>query len=428
MRKNLTVLTITAFLSGIYQSMVQVVWQPYALSLGASISTLGLLNSLGGYGGLVTSLVQPVGGWLSDQTGHKKFVVWSSVVASVALGFYFIAGRAGRWELLMPAVILMGASALARPARTALVAESSDETRRGTAYSLVFLASVLPGIFAPVLGGYIAEQTGRPTVFFVGLLLELVALAVIVRWLSESHVLVLEPITLGQVIGVFRRAVLPPPHLRAFFLCIAGDSFVWGVGLGVLFGVLSRDYGFSDAQLGMLNSASSLTMALSQLPLGWVIDRYGAKPLIVLSEALGIPLMLMWLTHKEVSWFVASFALFGLVGATWMPAVMTYLMANTSPGSRSEAIGQLSAFRGLIAFPAPALGGLLYEWGGLRAPVLFNLIGIIILMFALALFVRGQTPTDLESQPVFRISQAGVSIPADEQRWHKLRNPGSGCD
>ncbi len=394
MHKNLVVLTATAFLSGIYQSVVQTVWQPYALSLGASIPTLGLLNSLGGYGGLVTSLVQPIGGWLSDRTGHKPFVVWASAAAIAALGFYFMAGQVGQWTLLIPAVILMGISALSRPSRGALVAESSDETSRGSAYSLVYVATVLPGIFAPPLGGYVSEHLGRPIVFLVGLAFEVVSLAMVIRWLRESRMIHSIPVGWRQMFCVFRRAAAPPPHLRAFFLCMAGDSFVWGASFGVLFGVLSKAYGYTDAQLGTLNSVSSVTMVLTQALLGRFIDRYGAKPSLVLSEALGIPLMIIWLTQTDFAWFVASFALFGLVGATWGPAVMTYLTSQSPAGSRSEAIGQLSAFRGLIAFPSPTVGGLLYEWGGFGAPVIFTLVGVIILMFALAFAVQEKSRTN----------------------------------
>ncbi len=124
------------------------------------------------------------------------------------------------------------------------------------------------------------------------------------------------------------------------------------------------------------------------MPLGRLVDRYGTKASLVLSEAIGLPLIIIWLTQTRFEWFLASFALFGLVGATWGPAVMTYLAEHTPAGSRSEAIGQLSAFRGLIAFPSPAIGGLLYEYGGLRVPVAVTLVGVVILMLALALFLK----------------------------------------
>src|SRR5512136_2741895 len=89
-RNNLAILSASGFLSGIHTNMVSVVWQPFALSLGASIPMLGLLTSLGGMGGIVTSLVQPVGGWLADRAGRKPFIVWASVVLIAAYASYML--------------------------------------------------------------------------------------------------------------------------------------------------------------------------------------------------------------------------------------------------------------------------------------------------------------------------------------------------
>jgi MFS family permease len=89
----------------------------------------------------------------------------------------------------------------------------------------------------------------------------------------------------------------PPPGLFGFFLCLAGDSFAWGISLGILFGMFSETYGLSDAQLGLMTSVMSVSMAVSQLPVGRLVDRYGCKPSMVFSEAIGLPLMLMWVSR-----------------------------------------------------------------------------------------------------------------------------------
>ena len=70
-RRNVLVLTALEFLRGTGQSMLRAIWQPFVLSLGASMSELGLLESLGGFRGLANSLVQPIGGWVSDRRGRK---------------------------------------------------------------------------------------------------------------------------------------------------------------------------------------------------------------------------------------------------------------------------------------------------------------------------------------------------------------------
>jgi len=387
LRDNLAVLSASGFLSGVHTNMVSVVWQPFALSLGASIPMLGLLTSLGGFGGIVTSLVQPIGGWLADRAGRKPFIVWSSVVLIAGYVLYTLAGILGIWALLIPGIILLGVSQLSRPARTSITAESVTVEQRGTGFSIVQVATVLPGIFAPVLGGFIADHATATAIFPVCIIFEGLALFLAARYLRETHA-PHESAAWADLWAVIKRAVVPPGGMVGFYLCIAGDSFVWGIGLGVLFGMFKETYGFSDAQLGVMTSAMSISMVLTQLPVGRWVDRYGCKPSMVISEALGIPLMLLWAFASRWEILVASYALFGLVGSTWGPAVMTYVAARIPPHERAEAMGRMSAFRGVLAFPSPFIGSLLYERGGIRLPILVTLAGIVVVTMGIIVLIQ----------------------------------------
>ncbi len=51
-------------------------------------------------------------------------------------------------------------------------------------------------------------------------------------------------------------------------------------------------------------------------------------------------------------------------------------------------MGRLSAFRGLIGFPAPYIGGLLYDRFGFQAPILANLVGVVIALVAVVVAVK----------------------------------------
>src|SRR5512136_3117892 len=140
LKNNLAILSASGFLSGIHTNMVSVVWQPFALSLGASIPSLGLLTSLGGFGGIVTSLIQPVGGWLADRMGRKPFLMWASVAFIAGYVLYALAGLMHMWTILIPGIALVGAAAINRPARTSLTAESVAVERRGMGFSIVQVA------------------------------------------------------------------------------------------------------------------------------------------------------------------------------------------------------------------------------------------------------------------------------------------------
>jgi len=72
--QNLRVLATRNFLAGLRTNMMRAIWQPFVLHLGASIPLLSLLESIGGLGGIVSTAILPLGGWLSNRRGRRCLV------------------------------------------------------------------------------------------------------------------------------------------------------------------------------------------------------------------------------------------------------------------------------------------------------------------------------------------------------------------
>jgi MFS family permease len=188
--------------------------------------------------------------------------------------------------------------------------------------------------------------------------------------------------------------VVPPKELRGLYWTMSVDTFAWGLGYALLFGMLNKTYGFTTFQLGVMSSLLSFVWALSQLPIGRLIDRYGCKPFLLLSEAMGILIVGGWLRGTSFTAFAALHAFFGLCAATWVPAQQALLANSVSSKHLGEAMGRLSAFRGLIGFPAPYIGGLLYDRFGFQAPLLANLVGSSMALVLIFLAVKEPSPTE----------------------------------
>jgi len=80
--------------------------------------------------------------------------------------------------------------------------------------------------------------------------------------------------------------------------------------------------------------------------------------------------------------------------ATWAPAQQALLANNVPAEQLGEAMGQLSAFWGPIGFPAPYLGGLLYDRFGFQAPILANLVGVVVALVMILLAVKEPSLTE----------------------------------
>lgn len=386
--RNLHAVAAKTFLRGMAASMMRAVMQPFVLSLGAPMSTLGLLESLGGLRGILTASLQYYSGWLSDHLGRKPLMILSNVAGVLGIGLFIIAALTGNWLWLMPGIVFMGATLMADPADQSMVAESSQAHRRGAAYSLLMIAWIAPGIFAPALGGWLAGRWGFVPVFVLQAALYILSLLLVLRFLRETIVSSGERITWSGIKAATVRLAVPPRRLRGYYWTMAADSFTWGLGFTLLFGMLTQTYGFTTFQLGIMSSLMALAWTLCQWPVGRLIDRFGSKPLMVLSQVGSVPIILGFMSTSSFLPYAGLYAGIGIMAATWVPAQRVMLANSTSDRELGEALGRLAAFQGLIGFPAPFIGGLLYDHLGFHAPLAAGLVGIVVTTVMLVRWVE----------------------------------------
>lgn len=364
--------------------MMRAVMQPFVLGLGAPMSTLGFLESLGGMRGLLTAPLQYYSGWLSDRLGRRAFMILGNVFGVLGISLFILAALSGNWLWLVPGVVCTGATLLADPVGQSMVAESSQASRRGTAYSLLVMAWTAPGVFAPALGGWLALQWGFVSVFALQAVLYALGLLLVLRFLRETILPSGERFVWNEFRSATVRLVAPPHGLRGYYWTMAVDAFAFGLGLSLLFGMLAQTYGFTTFQLGIMSSLMALAWTISQWPAGKLIDRFGSKPVMLLSLVGSVPILMGLMFASSFPAFAAIYACFGVMGATWLPAQMAMLANSTPKNELGEALGRLAAFQGLIGFPAPFVGGILYDAFGFQAPLFASLVCIVIetVMFA----------------------------------------------
>ncbi|MBX2995122.1 MAG: MFS transporter [Bdellovibrionaceae bacterium] len=178
-------------------------------------------------------------------------------------------------------------------------------------------------------------------------------------------------------------------QLSILFLTV----FLYLVGFGVLIPilpVLSREYGASALQVGMLMSVYSLMQFLFAPFWGRLSDRYGRRPILVyclLGETLSYVLF-AWAGSVE-GLFVAR-ALAGFFGAS-LSTASAAISDVTPPNERSKGMALIGAAFGLGFVVGPAIGGSLTLWGqhlfdNQILAMRFASGGIAVLCFATFLF------------------------------------------
>jgi len=390
--RNLRALAGTGLLGGFAHMMLFAVWQPFVLSLGVPMSTLGLLESLGGRQGLSATLTQPLAGQLADRVGRRPLILLGHALTVLAVGLYAVAALSREWRWLLPGVLLLGLAMIASPGRVSLIQESAEAGQDGAAHAMTMAWWVAPGVIAPALGGYMASHAGFVPVMVLRVFLEALCLLLLVAWLRETR-----RETSAWRGGLSWRSGLSQlidlsKELRGFAVAVAVEAFAWGLGAVLLFGMLSQAYGFTTVQLGVMLSLQCALWAVIQVPMGRWVDRYGCKRLMLLSDAIGLAVLAGWLSSRSFAGFALWYAVYALVYATWGPAYRTFASRRVPEARRAEVMGWLEASSGLVRFAGPYLGGLLFERFGFRAPLWANVAGLVVALLAIWLGVEEAEP------------------------------------
>jgi MFS family permease len=150
--------------------------------------------------------------------------------------------------------------------------------------------------------------------------------------------------------------------------------------LSSIFNVHLSNLGVSKESIGYVTSLTSLTFLLVADAVGRSCDKYGRKPLLVMTPVL---YMCMWvgiglvenIVMKIILWILPFYALF-------ITASTSAVSDLTSPQERGRGVGLLNSFIGFGNFAGGILGGNLADRIGPEntfvSSALFAVLGIVL--------------------------------------------------
>jgi MFS family permease len=388
--RNIRVLAVTGLISGVYLGMLNGILQLFPASLGFGVATLGILQAVGSrFSGVAASIAQPIAGHLSDIHGRRLLIAMGSAVTIISMGLFVLAALTANLACLFGAFFAFGVSVLGSPASQAMVAESVglDTSKMNVAYSVVFFLSSIPGVVTPYLAGAIADSYGYVVIFLTAALLESADLVLYVKELYETRSGSSQGRATGSGGFSFVQSFRIPRGSWGYFGALAMDAFTFGITTSIIYALIQAKFGYSDAQIGIIVSVLSFAIILSQYPATKLLFMLGGRKTIALSEALGTVLMVGWAIAGSFPEFLLLSVVFGVSVATWVPGVQSLLMTNSPEHERGGIGGKVAAVRGLFAFPAPIVGGFLYQSLGYDAPILASVFGTAITVGLLLKYV-----------------------------------------
>lgn len=184
-------------------------------------------------------------------------------------------------------------------------------------------------------------------------------------------------------------------------------AFVDMLGLIIVYPLLpfyATRLGANAAMVGALVAAFSVAQLLSAPAWGWMSDRYGRRPAILVGLLVSAAAYVIFAFAGTLWLLFLSRIIQGLGGGT-IGVVQAYVADISAPEERAKSLGWLSAVTSLGAVIGPAIGSILVKTGGRTAPGLGSAtLCVLVSIFALK-FLR-------ESR-------------SDTQQFEALHSPGS---
>jgi AAHS family 4-hydroxybenzoate transporter-like MFS transporter len=202
-----------------------------------------------------------------------------------------------------------------------------------------------------------------------------------------------------------------PAQLRVFILCLTLgmlDGYDLAA-MGLAAPLITRDWSIAPGSFGAALAAVMIGVATGNILFGWLGDRFGRKPVIIVSAiAIGV-LSLGTITSSDVTHLTIWRFLLGIAFGAGFPNTYA-LVADIVPGrSRSFCMTLISAASSIGGILGGLVAPALSDWFGWKGIFLFG--GLTPVIFAvLMIFLLWESPKVLASRN--RLRQLSTTLKA----------------
>jgi len=339
-----------------YQMARSPVLPRFAEDLGSSPELIGLIVAASTITGIFIKL--PAGA-LSDILGRRRMML---------LGTFFFAGPPFLYPLVAePGSLLLlrfvhgFATAIFSPVASAYVADLF-QSGRGEKLGWFASANDMGATLGPMIGGLILFSTASyPTTYLVVGALGLLPLFMVLRLPAEEKKAPAPATANPGRWDEFKKGILEVISSKAVIIASALEAAMY-VGYGAFLGffpLYAKGAGHNDAAIGLIMGAQLATTMLGKPMGGWLSDRFGRKPIILLGLGLcTVMLPLVVLAEGFFALLLLSCA-FGLGVAIVTPSTTALVADLAKAGRMGSAMGVFGTIWDSGEASGPILAGFL---------------------------------------------------------------------
>lgn len=366
-KKNITALGWVAFFGGLSQDMIVPILPIfYTQALGMTKETIGLIE---GSLATVVSIFKILSGIVSDKLGRRKQIVFLgyflSAIGRLLLTFSNQVGTVFSVRMLDG----VGKGMKDAP-RDALVAKSASMKTMGYAFGYQRMLDTLGSFAGPLL------TTGLLVLFAQYGEIEKYRMIFVIAGVVAFITVIL--ITLF----VKERTEVKPSGKFSLDVTVLKGKFLWFFMIMLVFTLgnssdaflilRAQDVGVNPVVIPVIIAVFNLLYALLAIPCGVLSDRIGRVRVIQFGW-LVYAVTYLGFAMAQAAWHIwLLYAVYGVYYALTEGVAKALVAHLVDEGHRGAAFGLYNASMGLLALPASAIAGFLWEQVSSSAPFYFG--------------------------------------------------------
>jgi len=384
--KVLDVLSIyvPSFFNMLGMAIVSPILPIFALSFDVSFALASLAISMYAFGRFLADI--PVG-MTADRVGRKRvMLVGAAILAVMAL---LNANARGFWEFLAYRFIQGVGASMWMTGRQTLLADILKPEERGRILGYFQTFNLIGQSAGPTIGGIVAALWGLQATFYFFSLTAAITFLLTLVWVQEPKNLKqrkkgedhFSPETVKRLLSNRTYAMACLATFTVFFMRTGIISTMVPLYADIVLHL-------SSAEIGTVVSYATLINLALAIPVGYAIDYFGRKPMIV--RSLLVTTLAAFVFPMTSDYFQISLACallgVGTSGAGQAPLALATDATINEPHGLSMGIYRLFGDVALVV--GPILVGVIADNSGLRTPFYFVAAIILVNAVLLALFAK----------------------------------------
>ena len=410
----LAAIVAEGFLSRLSFGVIGFALPLYAYHLGMHLSEIGLLASIN----LVVAMaLKPAMGVLADRIGLKpSFTAATALRSVVSLALAFVSSP---WQLLTVRSVYGISQSMRDPALNALLAEHGGQKRIAAAFGWYSTAKSVGGSLGSAVAGILLGLTASnySLVFIVAFVLSILPVFIVGRYVqetsttSESSGRRPEPVGAEPGTGFPGQNITGSASSRVIFSYIVLGTLISGTAqmLRGLLPILATQYaGLSEAETGIVYTASTVVVTFSGPLFGWLSDNVSQKLVLMVRGIANTLSSILFVALPNLAGITLGKVVDDVGKAAFKPA-WGALMADVSSlekKRRTQIISLMCLAEDAGEVGGPIVAGFLWSvWG---VPVVLGvriLLALITEIYATVLMASMKRRQPVQYSPPMRASR-----------------------